>query len=131
MNPRLFHLIPVGALEARRGAPHYAPDSFEAEGFCHLSFAEQLAGTLEVHFTRPGSVLLFEVADLHGSPELVLEPSRGGALFPHLYRALAWSELVRSWELTRAPNENWGLPGLGSTPVKDDPQGLPWSREAF
>lgn len=131
MTPRLFHLIPAGGLEGRRG-PHYEPGSFATEGFCHLSFAEQLAGTLEVHFTEPKAVLLFEVADLHGDPRLVLEPSRGGALFPHLYRPLAWTELVRFWELGRAAlNENWGLPALGSTPVKDDPQGLPWSREAF
>jgi len=58
------------------------------DGFIHFSTAGQLAGTLARHFRdRPDLVLIaFESASL--GPALKWEPSRGGALFPHLYGPL-------------------------------------------
>lgn len=58
------------------------------DGFIHLSDAGQLAGTLARHYRgQPGLVLAaFDAGDLGDA--LKWEPSRGGALFPHLYAAL-------------------------------------------
>lgn len=67
-----------------------------ADGFVHLSTAAQLPGTLERHFPgETGLVVLALDASRLGS-DLAWEPSRGGALFPHLHRRLrredvAWS----------------------------------------
>lgn len=60
----------------------------KADGFIHLSAADQVAGTLEKHFAgRTGLVLIaFDANDL-GS-DLHWEVSRAGALFPHLYADL-------------------------------------------
>jgi uncharacterized protein (DUF952 family) len=59
-----------------------------ADGYIHFSTAAQIAGTAAKHFAgMSGLVLVAVVAeDLGGA--LRWEPSRGGALFPHLYGVL-------------------------------------------
>lgn len=59
-----------------------------ADGFIHFSTAPQLADTAAKHFASESDLVLvaFE-ADRFGS-SLKWEVSRGGALFPHLYRKL-------------------------------------------
>lgn len=65
-----------------------------ADGFIHFSTAEQVVETAARHFaTESDLVLVAFEADRLG-PELRWEPSRGGALFPHLYRRLALTEVV-------------------------------------
>lgn len=59
-----------------------------ADGYIHLSTAEQAAETLRRHFAgRTDLVLVAFEAEALG-PQLKWEPSRGGALFPHLYAPL-------------------------------------------
>jgi uncharacterized protein (DUF952 family) len=58
------------------------------DGFIHFSTGGQLAGTARRHFSgRMDLVLIAIDASLLGD-ELKWEPSRGGALFPHLYADL-------------------------------------------
>jgi uncharacterized protein (DUF952 family) len=56
-----------------------------ADGFIHLSAVDQLSGTLQKHFIGiPG--LIIATIDLAVLGDAVRwEPSRGGALFPHVY----------------------------------------------
>jgi uncharacterized protein (DUF952 family) len=65
------------------------------DGFIHLSDDGQLAGTLARHFAGEVGLVLAEV-DVADDPALRWEVSRGGASFPHLYRALARADVVRS-----------------------------------
>ncbi len=59
------------------------------DGFIHFSTAAQAAETASKWFTGlPGLVLVAIDAEALGG-KLKWEPSRGGALFPHLYSALA------------------------------------------
>ena len=59
-----------------------------ADGYIHLSAADQLAGTAAKHYAGQNDLILVEV-DLDALGEtLVWEPSRGGALFPHIYGPL-------------------------------------------
>jgi uncharacterized protein (DUF952 family) len=64
------------------------------DGFIHLSTAAQAGETARLHFAeRSGLVLLkLPVAALGG--DLRWEPSRGGQLFPHLYRSVDPAEVV-------------------------------------
>lgn len=63
----------------------------EADGFIHLSAADQVQGTLDKHFSRQDDLLLVAV-DLEALGDTVKwEVSRGGALFPHVYGALPLS----------------------------------------
>jgi uncharacterized protein (DUF952 family) len=58
------------------------------DGFIHFSAAHQLRETARRHFAGHTDLVLLAIeADALG-PELRWEKSRGGDLFPHLYRAL-------------------------------------------
>lgn len=70
-----------------------------ADGFVHFSTAEQLAETAAKHFAGEHGLRVLAVAAEPLGGELRWEPSRGGALFPHLYRELrladvAWSRAM-------------------------------------
>jgi uncharacterized protein (DUF952 family) len=58
------------------------------DGFIHFSDASQVEETAKRHFADQENLLLvaFEASSLGES--LRFEPSRGGALFPHLYGSL-------------------------------------------
>lgn len=60
------------------------------DGFIHLSTKDQVRDTAARHFAGRADLVLvaFAETDLHG---LKWETSRGGALFPHVYGAIAAS----------------------------------------
>ncbi len=65
-----------------------------ADGFVHFSTAAQAAETAAKHFAgAEGLTLLAVRADLLGDA-LKWEESRGGALFPHLYRKLRLTDVA-------------------------------------
>lgn len=67
-----------------------------ADGFVHFSTPEQAPETAARHFAgEDGLTLLCVEAETLGDA-LRWEPSRGGALFPHLYRELRLSDVVRA-----------------------------------
>ena len=59
-----------------------------ADGYIHFSTASQAAETAAKHFARMPDLVLVAVAAEELCGALKWEPSRGGALFPHLYGAL-------------------------------------------
>lgn len=59
-----------------------------ADGYIHFSTADQLSGTLSKHFAGESGLWLLECDGTRMEPDLKWETARGGALFPHLYRAL-------------------------------------------
>ena len=65
-----------------------------ADGYIHFSSAQTVEETAAKHFSGNDGLWLVALdADTLGD-KLIWEPSRGGALFPHLYRALSASEVV-------------------------------------
>ncbi len=65
-----------------------------ADGYVHMSGKAQVRETCEKHFAgEDGLVILAIESDTLGSA-LRWETSRGGALFPHLYRSLRMSDVV-------------------------------------
>jgi uncharacterized protein (DUF952 family) len=58
------------------------------DGFIHLSAAHQVRETAERHFAGQDGLVLIAFDDTSLGSALVWEPSRGGALFPHVYGAL-------------------------------------------
>ena len=80
----------------RNGAPPSARRVYQGaavdrrDGYIHFSTGAQLAETAAKHFAGASDLVLVAVdADALGAA-LRWEPSRGGALFPHLYGALAF-----------------------------------------
>jgi uncharacterized protein (DUF952 family) len=65
-----------------------------SDGYLHFSTAAQLPETLAKHFAGAGGLVL-AAADTDALDDaLKWEPSRGGDLFPHLYRSLFLAEVV-------------------------------------
>lgn len=66
-----------------------------ADGYIHFSTAEQARETAAKHFAGQSDLVLVAVESERLGPALAWEPSRGGALFPHLYRPLQVDEILR------------------------------------
>jgi uncharacterized protein (DUF952 family) len=65
-----------------------------ADGFIHFSTATQAAETAAKHFAGAEGLVLLALDPKTLGDALTWEPSRGGALFPHLYRPLELAEVV-------------------------------------
>lgn len=65
-----------------------------ADGFIHFSTADQAAETAARHFRGENCLVLVAFDATKMDDELRWEPSRGGDLFPHLYRPLRLDEVV-------------------------------------
>jgi uncharacterized protein (DUF952 family) len=65
-----------------------------ADGYIHMSTAEQLEETLNKHFAGQTGLVVAEIDLTQLGPALKWEPSRGGALFPHLYANLTMDSVV-------------------------------------
>ena len=74
--------------EAERTGEFRGSPADLADGYIHFSTAAQVADTAAKHFAGMSDLVLVAVRaeDLGGA--LKWEPSRGGALFPHLYGVL-------------------------------------------
>lgn len=59
-----------------------------ADGYIHFSTAGTVKETAARHFAGQEDLLLVAFDDAALGAKLVYEPSRGGALFPHLYAPL-------------------------------------------
>lgn len=59
-----------------------------ADGYIHFSTADQVHETARKHFAGQRDLVLVAVETEALGPALRFEPSRGGALFPHLYAPL-------------------------------------------
>ena len=75
------------------GATFGAPVDL-ADGYVHFSAAPQLAETAARHFADQSDLVLLAFDANRLGSALKWEPSRGGALFPHLYRALLLDEVL-------------------------------------
>lgn len=82
------------------------------DGYVHFSTAEQLAETLRLHFAGATDLVVFSVNAPKLGDALRWEPSRGGALFPHLYGELPMSALVEQARVDVPADGNVVLPAF-------------------
>lgn len=75
-----------------------------ADGFVHFSTAGQLPGTLAKHFATETGLMLLACDASAMAADLKWEPSRGGDLFPHLYRPLASSDILWTRQIESGPD---------------------------
>jgi uncharacterized protein (DUF952 family) len=84
-----------------------------ADGFIHLSTADQLTETVDKHFAGQSDLWVAAV-DLAAEGQLVKwETSRGGALFPHLYGTLLLETVIAYSPLERDGDGAVRLPVAG------------------
>lgn len=74
------------------------------DGFIHFSSAEQVAETAARHYAGQSDLVLIWVDAEALGAALRWEPSRGGALFPHLYGALPVAAVTRVEPLSLGPD---------------------------
>ena len=102
---RLFHVLPArDAPQLLCEAGRFEPPSLAREGFVHLSFEAQLEGTLRAHFDPGEALILLEIDADRAGAALRYEASRGGALFPHLYRELRRGDVLNHWPIAAKPS---------------------------
>ncbi len=85
----------------RRGESPGAPVDL-ADGFVHFSTAGQVRETAAKHFAGENGLWLL-ICEADRMDAIRWEPSRGGALFPHLYRALRMKDVIEARPLPLGP----------------------------
>lgn len=81
-----------------------------ADGYIHFSALDQLRGTAEKYFSdQPDVHILAFDATSWPKTDLRWEPSRGGALFPHLYRPLDIRLAAHHWALKQTADAGLNL----------------------
>ncbi len=86
---RVYKILRRAEWAAAEAAGAYHGSALDlADGFIHLSSEDQVAETLRLHFAGQADLVIagFEAEAL--GEALRWEPSRGGALFPHVYGPL-------------------------------------------
>jgi uncharacterized protein (DUF952 family) len=81
-----------------------------ADGYIHMSTATQLDETLRKHFAGMEELYIAAVDLAALGPLVRWEPSRGGALFPHLYGKLPLDAVVAHGPLVRHADGSARLP---------------------
>ncbi len=104
----IFHICHGAAWRAAQADGRYhGSDDDRRDGFIHFSAAAHLGeSAAKYHTGKPDLVLLVVDAERLGDA-LKWEPSRGGALFPHLYAPLPVDAVTAVHALTLDDN---GIP---------------------
>lgn len=111
MDPQLiFKICTRGDWDeaVRIGAYHGSADD-RRDGFIHFSTREQLPGTAAKHFRGMADLVIVSVPSDRVGSKLRWEPSRGGALFPHLYASLDTAAACAVRDLPLGPE---GIPTI-------------------
>ena len=82
----IYKILPASLWQDAQKAGVFAGSEVDLkDGYIHFSTAQQAVETAAKHFAGQSDLVLLHVdADILGDA-LKWEPSRGGALFPHLY----------------------------------------------
>jgi uncharacterized protein (DUF952 family) len=85
----IYKIVPADLWrEAEKNGEFAGGPVDRSDGFIHFSTAAQFRATAAKHFAGQRDLLLVGVDPLQLGEALRFEPSRDGALFPHLYAPL-------------------------------------------
>lgn len=91
----ILHLISEQDWTAAQAAGEWRPESLESEGFIHGSKdQDQLFRVAQRLYAGRADLLALEVDTAALGDALVVEPSRSGELYPHIYGPLPVSAVV-------------------------------------
>ena len=111
--PVVYKIVPRPLWDAARAADRFDGSAADAaSGFVHLSAADQVAGTAAKHFAGAHDLLLVAISVPGLGAALRWEPSRDGALFPHLYGSLDPAAVLAVTPLPLGPDGRHVLPEL-------------------
>ncbi len=103
---RIFKILRPAEMEAFRMAGGFKGSvDDQRDGFIHLSYEDQVIGTLEKWFRDDPKVWLVEIDAAGLEPDhLKAEVSRSGALFPHYYATLPWTAVAGTSQIESTPD---------------------------
>lgn len=111
MTETIYKLADAALFEAARKSGSFTGMPVDhADGYIHFSTATQLVETIRKHFAGKRDIVLFAVDSDAVAADLRWEPSRGGALFPHLYAPLPMSAVTAHAPLAIAADGAAELP---------------------
>lgn len=97
MEKIIYKIVPQELWQAARTEGVFKGASIDlVDGFIHLSTAAQAVETARLFFAGQSGLLLVAVETAAFGDALKWEPSRDGALFPHLYAHLPFDAVA--WE---------------------------------
>lgn len=92
----IYHICRRGEWQAAQAGGAYGGSSQDkADGFIHFSDVSQVVASAAKHRAGQTNLVLLTVDPGALGPALKWEPSRGGALFPHLYGDLPVSAVMQ------------------------------------
>lgn len=105
----IFHITTEHAWSGAQVLNEYTVFSLIAEGFIHLSTAEQVLGTASRFYDDTPGLVLLQVDETRCTAEIKWEPPAEApaseARFPHLYGPLNLDAVVDVRPLTKADGE--------------------------
>ena len=111
MPEPVYKVLSETAFKQAETDGHFAGSADDArDGFIHLSAGHQLEGTLAAHFAGQRDLMLVALDAGRLGDALKWEPSRGGALFPHLYAPLDLGAVLWVEKLPLGPDGRHLLP---------------------
>jgi len=109
----VYKILPASLWHAAERAGVFRGSEVDLrDGFIHFSSAEQAAETAAKHFAGTRDLVLLRVDAARLGDRLKWEPSRGGALFPHLYGELELAAVIRVDPLPLAADGHHRFPPL-------------------
>jgi uncharacterized protein (DUF952 family) len=113
MSP-IYHMCRAEEWRAAQARGRYEGSSQDqADGFIHFSTAEQIVESAARHRAGQSGLVLLAVDPARLGTALKWEPSRGGALFPHLYGPLPLDAVLQVDDLPLGPDGRHVFPPLG------------------
>ena len=107
----IFHITSRAEAGEAIRLGQYVPENFDAEGFIHCSYAQQLASVADRFFPGRSDLVLLEIDRTALTCEVVEENLEGGPeLFPHIYGKLPMSAVVRMHDFPCRADGRFDLP---------------------
>ena len=101
---RIYKLLSAAEWAVAKAAGRFDGSDVDlADDYIHFSTAGQLEETARRHFSGRAGLVCFAV-DSEGLDDLRWEPSRGGALFAHLFGSLDTSRVLDVWPIALGPD---------------------------
>jgi uncharacterized protein (DUF952 family) len=113
MTDLIYKIAPAALWHAAQENGQFDGSAVDrADGFIHFSTKDQVAETAAKWFSGQADLVLIGVDPEKLGDALRFEPSRGGALFPHLYGVLPLDAVVFAKPLPLRPDATHDIAGL-------------------
>jgi uncharacterized protein (DUF952 family) len=102
----IYHITTVQEIERAARVGEYLPANFEADGFIHCSYSNQLRSVAEAKFRGRADLALLEI----DSSRLDVPVVEGDTTFPHIYGPLPMEAVTAIRDLSIPESGFFELP---------------------